>query len=67
MNKINTFKIVVIVSPEEGVQSVTVHSKEFTDRIRAYSLCEKLEPNFRDINKTILTGQGAEHEQRTQR
>jgi len=57
----NNFKIVVIVTPA-GVESVTVHSKEFADRIRAYSLCEKLEPNFRDINKTILTGQGAEHE-----
>jgi len=38
------------------------HSKRFADRIRAYSLCEKLEPNFRDIDKTILMGQGADHE-----
>ena len=62
MNKINTFKIVVIVTPS-GVESVTVHSKEYSSRIFAYSLCEKLEPNFRDINKTIIAEQGADNEQ----
>jgi len=61
MNRVKTFKIVVIVTPS-GVESVTVHSKEFTDRIRAYSLCEKLEPNFQDINKTIIAEQGTDHE-----
>lgn len=62
----NNFKIVVIVTTK-GVESVTVHSREFTDRIIAYSLCEKLEPNFQAINKTIEKGKGIEHEPRTQR
>jgi len=60
MNK-NNFKIVVIVTPS-GVESVTVHSKEFADRIKAYSLCEKLEPNFQAINQTIDMGKGVCHE-----
>jgi len=61
MNKINTFKIVVIITPS-GVESVTVHSKEYSSRIIAYSLCEKLEPNFQDINQSILEEQGVSDE-----
>lgn len=57
MNKVNTFKIVVIITPT-GVDSVTVHSKEYSSRILAYSLCEKLEPKFQDINQAIAEGQG---------
>jgi len=57
----NNYKIVIIVTPN-GVESVTVHSKEYSSRIIAYSLCEKLEPNFQDINQVISEGQGVSHE-----
>jgi hypothetical protein len=61
MSKLNTFKIVVIVTPS-GVESVTVHSKEYSSRILAYTLCEKLEPKFQDINRAISEGQGVSNE-----